>query len=76
MCEKKKGMLGYNPQTQRYGILSFDLWANDGLHCGATFEVYVNDEWISDRIEMSHDEWYLVKSKLKGEELEGLKIKY
>jgi dsDNA-specific endonuclease/ATPase MutS2 len=59
---KKKGILGYNYQEERYGILNnLDLWEISGLHCGATFQVLVDDTWINDRIDMANDEWYLVK---------------
>lgn len=76
--DKITGILGYNYDEERMGILSFDLWVKDGLHCGETFEVLVNDEWVADRIEYSSSskEWYLVYSKLSGAELEGLKIRY
>ena len=73
-----KGRLGYNQQNDRYGILSMDLWENDGLHCGETLEVKINDEWKADRIEYSHknQEWYLVHSKIKGDDLEYLQVRY
>ena len=74
---KKKGILGYNYDNDRIGILDvMDLWADDGLHCGETLEVYIDGEWKSDRIEMSGSEWYLVYSKLKGDQLEGIKVRY
>lgn len=74
--DKKKGFLGYNYDTDRFGVLDvMDLWLDDGLHCGEVFEVLINDEWVSDRLELSGSEWYLVYSKLKGDELEGLKVK-
>lgn len=77
MRDKKIGWLGYNLITERFGILDrMDLWANDGLHCGATFEVLINDEWVADRLEMSQGKWYLVYSKLKDGELEGLKVRF
>lgn len=71
----KEGRLGYNYKNDRYGILNFDLWEDDGLHCGETFEVYLNGEWVQDRIEMSGTQWYLVYSNLKGADLEGIKVK-
>ncbi|NFO48633.1 hypothetical protein FDB40_17410 [Clostridium botulinum] len=74
---KKTGILGYNYDTKRIGILdAMDLWANDELHCGETFEVYIDNEWKADRLELSGSEWYLVYSKLKGDQLEGLKVRY
>lgn len=74
----KEGKLSYNYENDRYGIInSLDLWDNEGLHCGESFHVLLNDEWIADRIEMDRSgTWYLVNSKLEGNKLEGLKIKY
>jgi hypothetical protein len=75
--DKKIGWLGYNSNNDRMGILNnMDLWADDWLHCGETFEVFLNDEWIADRLELSKGQWYLVYSKLEGDELEGLKVRY
>ena len=52
-----------------------DLWENEGLHCGQCLKVLINGEWVEDRLEMTWDsQWYLVKSKLKGEQLENLKV--
>lgn len=75
--------LGYNTDTERYGILCDDLWAYDGLHCGACLEVRVYNEelqeyeWVEDRIEFNWDckEWYLVNTGLKGQELAYLLIR-
>lgn len=56
-----QGRLGYNSENGRYGILSMDLWEDDGLHCGECFEVLIDGEWVEDRIEMNRSgEWYLV----------------
>lgn len=76
--EKITGILGYNYEEKRMGILSFDLWVKDGLHCGECLEVLIDDEWVSDRIEYSSrtKEWYLVKTKLSGDQLERVKVKY
>lgn len=76
---KKTGILGYNNDEKRVGILnSMDLWENTGLHCGECFEVLINNKWVSDRIEYRsiNKEWYLVYSKLAGNQLEGLKIRF
>lgn len=69
--------LGYNCELDRYGILEHDLWVNEGLHCGDCIEVFINGEWIQDRIEYDHriKNWYLVKSGFVGEELEFIKVK-
>lgn len=71
------GRLGYNEEFERYGVLVSDLWENAGLHCGENIEVFINDEWVKDRLEYDHklNKWYLVNSGLIGEELEYLKVK-
>lgn len=72
------GRLGYNEELDRYGILISDLWENEGLHCGDSIEVLINNEWIKDRIEYDNKikKWYLFNSKLVGEELEFLKVRF
>ncbi|MDO5294979.1 MAG: DUF5348 domain-containing protein [bacterium] len=74
---KKEGRLGYNYHNDRYGILNrMDLWEDDGLHCGQGLEVLVGDKWIADRLEMKFDKtWYLVETKITGDDLEGLKVR-
>ncbi|MFQ9249288.1 MAG: DUF5348 domain-containing protein [Clostridium paraputrificum] len=78
MDNYKSGYLGYNFENDRFGILdSSDLWINEGLHCGESMYVYINDEWIPDRLEMYRNgTWYLVETKLEGDKLEGLKVKF
>lgn len=76
---KKIGTLGYNYDTERIGILNrMDLWQDTGLHCGECLEVFINDKWVKDRIEYksSNKEWYLVYSKLAGNQLEGLRVRF
>lgn len=51
--------LGYNDNTQRYGILQGDLWLDTGLFCGQQIEVLINDEWIKTSIERSAKGYYL-----------------
>ena len=70
--------LGYNQDQDRYGILKSVLWIVEGLHCGETIEVFIDGEWIKDRIEYDHKrkQWYLVNSGLIGEQLEFLEVKY
>jgi len=51
-----------------------DLWKDDGLHCGETFEILLDGKWQADRIEFD-SEWYLVYSKLRGLDLEGLPVR-
>ena len=74
--DKIIGRLGYNLITERFGILAMDLWEVDGLHCGATLEVFINGEWVKDRIEMTRGKYYLVNTKIKDDDLEGLKVRY
>lgn len=91
MSTYKTGILGYNTKTKRFGLLIMDLWEIDGFHCGDCFEIWNSEEekWIPDRIEKAftfqswdftegrrdHETWYLVESRLKGSDLEGLKIR-
>lgn len=78
MSEIRNGYLGYNSENKRYGILNADLWVDDGLHCGECFEVWdnANEKWIPTRIEMSGQEWYLVGTRFKGDDLEHLKVRF
>lgn len=70
----KQGILGYNRDNGRYGLLRSDLWEIDGFHCGETIEVKIDGEWVSTRFEYDHSagEWYLVGTFLRGEDLEYL----
>lgn len=76
---KRIGKIEFNYENNRYGIINnMDLWENEGLHCGSSIEVFINGEWVKDRIEMrrnnNKDEYYLINSKLT--ELAGIKVKY
>ena len=31
-----------------------------GLHCGTTMDIWLNEQWVPTRIEMSGNGWYLV----------------
>ncbi|ACD22236.1 hypothetical protein FDE76_12340 [Clostridium botulinum] len=74
---KRTGILGYNYNNERYSILNaMDLWEDSGLHCGEVLEVFIDGKWIADRIEIGKGEWYLIYSKLHGEQLEGLRIRF
>lgn len=75
---KKIGWLSYNYDNERFGIVDkMDLWLDSGLHCGECLEVYLNDSWVADRIEMNFSKtWYLVETKMTGSDLEGLKVRY
>lgn len=77
-------ILGYNPETKRYGVLEMDLWVNgkEGLHCGQGLEVCIGGEWVEDRLEMKNDgTWYLVNNtQFFGtgdytDSIEGLKVR-
>lgn len=77
--DKKTGRLRFNYDENRVGILdSMNLWVDSGLHSGQCLEVYLNGEWVSDRIEYQSvtKEWYLVYSELTGSEIEGLDVRY
>lgn len=72
------GILGYNSDNDRYGILVMDLWEVDGLHCGDCIEIwnYETEQWIATRIEMRYPNvWYLVGTEYSGTALEGLKVR-
>ena len=81
-----KGILGYNNQNDRYGLLVMDLWEIEGFHCGQTLEVWDSDkeQWIPTRMEMHYqapsfpkkrDGWYLVDTSYSGTALEGLTVR-
>lgn len=77
--DKKTGVLSYNYDNNRFGILdkNMELWINEGLYCGDSFEIFINGEWQKDRIEMTvSKEWYLVNSHFKDTQLEYIKVKY
>lgn len=81
------GIMGYNSQNGRYGLLVMDLWKIEGFHCGDTLEVwdFEKEQWIATRLEMHsqapsfpsirNDGWYLVGTSYCGTALEGLKIR-
>lgn len=72
-------ILAYNYNNKRMGVLldGLPVWADDGLSCGTTLQVKVNQKWVHDRLEMSWDsKWYLVKSKLEGNQLEGVEVRF
>lgn len=66
-----EGILGYNRDNDRYGLLVSDLWEIDGFHCGESLEVFVDGKWISTRMEMAWDgresHWYLVGTPYFGD---------
>lgn len=73
-----KGILGYNSQNDRYGLLVMDLWEIEGFHCGQTLEVWNSEaeKWIPTRMEMHYpNEWYLIGTEYSGTALEGLTIR-
>ncbi len=64
----KHGVLGYNRENDRYGLLRSDLWINEGFHCGETLEVKIDGEWFFTRIEYD-GEWYLVGTPFRGDSM-------
>ena len=67
--------LGFNRENGRFGILSGDLWVDDGLHCGQPLEVETTEGTVLTRLEMNAtDEWYLVGTSWSGSDLEGLRV--
>lgn len=83
----KKGILSYNSQNDRYGLLVMDLWEIEGFHCGQTLKVWDSDKerWIPTRMEMHYqapsfpktrnDGWYLVDTPYSDTALEGLTVR-
>lgn len=81
------GVLGYNSQNDRYGLLVSDLWEIEGLHCGQALELWDSNsgQWIPTRMEMHYQAptfpkkrnngWYLVGTQYSGTALEGLKVR-
>lgn len=73
---KENGYLSYNSYNNRFGIKKGENWLDSGLSCGTILEIFYHGKWETDRLELSSsDKWYLVFSKLKGEELENLKVR-
>lgn len=55
------GRLSYNHENGRYGLIKGGLWEHYGFHCGETFEVDVNGEWVWTRMEIHvTGVWFLV----------------
>lgn len=81
------GVLGYNSQNDRYGLLVSDLWEIEGFHCGQALELWDSNsgQWIPTRMEMHYQAptfpkkrnngWYLVGTQYSGTALEGLKVR-
>ena len=82
------GILGFNSDVDRFGLLVCDLWKIEGFHCGDCFEYWdsVSDKWIPTRLEKRYQPfslvnntscsgWYLVGTTLSGDALEGLKVR-
>ena len=78
MDNYKQGKLSYNSESDRFGLLIADLWGKE-FHCGNTLDYYDNDRevWVPTRIEISWPEkqYYLVGTGLKGDDLEGLRVR-
>ena len=73
------GILGYNAENKRYGLLKRDLWEIDGFHCGKRLQVKIDGEWIDTRMEMDwvngQGVWCLVDTPLRGTDLEKLSVR-
>lgn len=82
------GILSFNSDLDRFGLLVCDLWEIEGFHCGECFDYWdsFSDKWIPTRLEYryqpfslvnnnSSSGWYLVGTSLSGDDLEGLKVK-
>lgn len=77
------GYLWFNAEEKRYGVIDgADLWAIDGLHCGACMEALVDDEadkWLPVRLEYNASAhelsrgWYLVG--YDSDKLDGLRVR-
>ena len=73
-----KGVLAYNEENDRYGLLRSDLWECEGFHCGEQLDVELPDgEWVSTRIEFDWNtkEWYLVNTPYRGDGLQYVRAR-
>lgn len=53
----KEGILGFNIDVNRYGLLISDLWEHE-FHCGENLEVKTDDgKWVKTRMEMTPNLW-------------------
>ena len=62
----ERGTLRFNPDTERWGVLSGGEWICDGLHCGDHLSALVGGQWVRTRIEMGEQGWYLVGTPYCG----------
>jgi hypothetical protein len=65
---RREGRLRFCPHSGRYVL---DGWE---LHCGDTFQVLLDAEWVSTRIEYGTD-WVLVGVRAADLEIEGLEAR-
>lgn len=72
-----EGVLGYNRENDRYGLLQSDLWLIDGFHCGENIEIKLDGEWIHTRFEYDWErqEWYLVGTDLRGSNIDYVRAR-
>ena len=68
----KEGILYFDRASGRYDVLFADGGYYGGLHCGNTFDILVDGEWQTTRIEHGSG-WYLVG--FNGIWLDGLKVR-
>lgn len=45
----------------------------DGLRCGTTMNIWLNEQWVSTRIEMDSQGWFLIDIQI--ETLWGLRVR-
>ena len=64
----KNGVLCYNNNNDRYGILGYDGWCD--IHCGDALDIKIKNKWITTTMEMiwgpSGGQWYLVDTPFRG----------
>jgi hypothetical protein len=70
----KEGTLFYNDASGRFDILFAGGRAYGGLHCGDCLDAKIGGEWAPTRIEYG-DDWYLVRTGLRGGSLCGLQVR-
>lgn len=64
------GLLGYNNQNQRYGMVSYDEWLNNGFQRGDVLDVFLHGHWVRTSMETDGKDWYLFGTDLSGKQME------
>jgi hypothetical protein len=73
MMKKMVGKLSFNDGTGNFDILIDDI-VSSKICKGEDIEIWINGNWLKDRLEYI-DDWCLLFSQLEGNELEGLKVR-